>query len=92
MTCITYGPRVIDAVFQAFAGLATFSGCRHGCMRMFRYERMKWVEAGIGLDSERNIWALEHLHVVFFTCMRREGGYVAGSPATCGEMELRCIP
>jgi hypothetical protein len=59
---------------------------------MFRYERMKWVEAGIGLDSERNIWALEHLHVVFFTCMRREGGYVAGSPATCGEMELRCIP
>jgi hypothetical protein len=52
---------------------------------------MKWVEAGIGLDSERNIWALEHLDVVFFTCMRREGGHVAGSPATFGETELRCI-
>jgi hypothetical protein len=77
--------------FSGLRGFRHFFRCRDGCVKMFRYECMERVEAGIGLDSERNIWALEHLDVVFFTCMRGERGYVAGSPATFGEMESRCI-
>ena len=40
-------------VFQASRVPPLFSGRRDGCVRMFRYECVKWVEAGIGLDSER---------------------------------------
>ena len=40
-------------VFRASRVPPLFSGRRDGCVRMFRYECVKWVEAGIGLDSER---------------------------------------
>jgi hypothetical protein len=62
-------------VFRVSRVPPLFSGRRDGCVRMFRYECVKWVEAGIGLDSERNTWALKtpRRRLFLLACEGKEG-------------------